>query len=173
MVVVVSALKCKGCATRALPRVTACSPPRGTISRSTYALTGPLPGRRARRDRNSSGRAAATRRHLRPRVTGGRAYSAADCRPHTTGLTGAGKAGCPGTLPPGRDPAAPRGRAGRSRCPDRCAPRAADFFYAAARVSCCLSFQYGYSVASLTRSLCASRTLLSPRRPASVRPNAV
>jgi hypothetical protein len=42
-------------------------------------------------------RAAATRRRLRPRVRAGRAGGAADCRPQTTGLTGAGKGGSPRT----------------------------------------------------------------------------
>ena len=80
----------------------------------------------------SAARSAATMRHLLPTEKACRACAAADCRPHTTDLTGAGRAGCHCTLRPGTDRAVHHGRAGIDHCPALRAPQAGDFFCTAA-----------------------------------------
>ena len=85
--------------------------------------------------RSSAGQDGATTRHLRPRVTAGRADAAAHCRPHRTGLTGAGRVRSPYSREPGTDHVVRHGRAGRPRGPELPAPPAGDVFCAA--VSLC------------------------------------
>jgi hypothetical protein len=108
---------------------------------STALLFGPdaLRGSLWRQYTGSAGRDGATTHHLRPRVTAGRAGAAAYCRPHTTGLTGAERAGYPCTRPPGTDHAVRHGRAGRAPGPALPVPPAGVVFGAAAP-SCFLSW---------------------------------
>ena len=90
-----------------------------------------LPGSLPRLDTGSVAPSASTMRHLHPTAKACRACAAADCRPHTTDLTGAGRAGCHDTLQPGTDRAVHRVRAVIYRCPALHTPQAGDFFCAA------------------------------------------
>src|SRR4030095_2496409 len=67
----------------------------GEVGNASCISPAALPGSLASPDTGSAARDAATRRHLRLRVTACHACAATHCKPPMTGLTGAGRAGRP------------------------------------------------------------------------------
>ena len=67
----------------------------GEVGNASFISPAALPRSLASPDTGSAARAAATRRHLRLRVTACHACAATHCKPHMTGLTSAGRAGRP------------------------------------------------------------------------------